>query len=285
MDVPTTLFEILQTAPEPRTAAQLAKALPGKVAPKAVTAALLKLAQAGKILALTLGKSTAYTSRPPLDLCAEALALRLPMVKEATHPARLKAVLPKTLQPWFDEALGRLVVFGLAYWLPKGKARLVLPRPVRPSDLISSPALKQLKKVLADANRYRREPRRIEDLLVWLDAAAPSAAVVTPRPKPVAAAPALTGELLLQWYAADRTKSSTLMIPIPHTWKHYQAWASSHGQQADVSTFRQALEALYNAGTAMLEPHERPQSLPEDERRLQVPMSLGPPGYYWSPMV
>ena len=283
MDVPTTLFEILQTASEPRTAAQLAKALPGKVASKAVTAELLQLAQVGKIQALTMGKSAAYTSRPPLDLCAEALALRLPLVKEATPPARLKAALPKTLQPWFDEALGRLVVFGLAYWLPKGKARHVLPRPVRPSDLISSSALKQLKKVLADANRYRREPRRIEDLLAWLDAAAPSATVATP--KPVATAPALTSELLHQWYEADLAKSSTSMIPIPHTWKHYQAWSSSHGVQCEVSTFRQAIEALYNAGTAMLEPHERPQSLPEDERRLQVPMSLGPPGYYWSPMV
>ena len=285
MDVPTTLFEILQTAQEPRTAAQLAKALSGKVAPKAVTAALLQLAQAGKIQALTLGKSTAYTSRPPLDLCAEALALRLPLVKEATPPAKLKAVLPKALQPWFDEALGRLVVFGLAYWMPTGKARLVLPRPVRPSDLISSPALNQLKKMLAEANRYRREPRRLEDLLAWLDAADPSTAVATPGPKPVAAAQAPTNELLHQWYKADLAKSSTSMIPIPHTWKHYQAWASSHGQQADVSAFRQALEGLYNAGTAILEPHERPQSLPEEERRLQVPMSLGPPGYYWSLMV
>lgn len=279
MDVPTTLFDLINAAAEPRTAVQLAKALPGKVSSKTVASALNQLAGAGKIKAFTQGRTTAYATRPPLDLCTEALALCLTHQQEATPPAKLKAAVLKSLQPWFDEALGRLVVQGIAYWLPRGKTRLVLPRPIRPSDLLSSNALNQFKKLLAEANRHRRQPRRIEDLLAWLDAEGNAPRIAAP-----ATAPAPTATQLRQWYNADLAQSSTSMIPIPFTWKHYESWAATHDQQADAETFRHALEALYNEGAAMLEPHERPQSLPESERLLQVPMSLGPPGYYWSPM-
>ena len=130
-----------------------------------------------------------------------------------------------------------------------------------------------------EANRHRRTPRLLEDLLAWLDAEAPQAAA---EPGP---APEPTPHQLRQWHEADRAKSSSAMIPIHHTWKHYETWATGQGLKADVVDFRQAMEAMYNAGSAMLEPHERPQDLPESERHLQVPLSLGPPGYYWSPMV
>lgn len=280
MDVPTTLFDLLQRAPEPLTAAQLTKLLPAKASAKAVTAALTDLANAGRARAFTQGKSTAYATRAPLDLCAEALAWQLPLITAATTTARLKAALPKGLRPWFDEALGRLIVQGKAFWLPKGKSRLVLPRPVRPSDILAAPALAQLKKLLTEANRHRREPRRLDELLAWLDGDA------TPSPQPAAIAEAkLTPELLRQWYETDRAESSSTMIPIPHTWKHYESWASTMGLRPDIVDFRQALESLYNAGSAMLEPCERPQDLPDHERHLQVPLSIGPPGYYWSPMV
>ena len=279
MDLPTTLFELLQSASEPQTAAQLSKALPDKVAAQVVAAALLQLSESGRVRAFAFGKSTAYSARAPLDLCAEALALKLPLITQAVPPAKLKSALPKTLQPWFDEALGRLVVHGLAYWLPKGKTRLVQSRPVKPSDLIAPATLNQLKKLLTEANRHRRQPRQLSDLLAWLDAEERTApAEPGPAPEP-------TPQQLRQWHEADRAKSSTSMIPIHHTWKHYETWASGQGLRADVLDFRQAVEALYNADDAMLEPHERPQDLPEHERLLQVPLSLGPPGYYWSPMV
>jgi hypothetical protein len=282
MDLPNTLLDLLQRAGEPQTAAQLARQLPVKTPAKAVAAALEELAAAGQAIVFTQGKGSAYATHAPADLCAEALTQRVALITEGTAPAKLKAALPKALRPWFDEALGRLIVQGAAFWLPKGKSRLVLPRPVRPSDVLPAAALGQLKKLLAIANRHRGEPRSLAGLLAWLDGdTAPAAA----EPPPPVIAAQLTPELLRQWYQTDRARSSSAMIPIPHTWKRYESWASTMGMRADIVDFRQALETLYNSGSAMLEPCERPQDLPEDERHLQVPLSIGPPGYYWSPMV
>ncbi len=285
MDLPNVLLDLLNSATEPLTVVQVKKKLPGKVSPGAMATTLLQLAEAGKLNALALGKTTAYTARPPVDLCTEALAQRLPLLTQAAAPAKLKAALPASLRPWFDEALGRLIVRGQAYWVPKGRTRLVQPRPVRFSDVATAPMLNQLKKVLAEANRHRHDPRRLEDLIAWLEtdshAHAPAPAASASQPE----APEPTIEQLRLWHEADRAKSSTAMIPISQTWKHYEAWASGQGLRPDTVGFRQALESLYNSGSAMLEPHERPQDLPEHERGMQIPLTLGPPGYYWSPMV
>ena len=282
MDLPNTLLELLQRAPEPLTAAQLARQLPSKTPAKTVAARLADLAAAGRVIAFTQGRSTAYATRACADLCAEALALRLPLITQPTAPAKLKTALPKSLRPWFDEALERLIMHGLAFWLPGGQ--LILPRPVRSSDVLLGVTVNQLKKMLLAVNRHRSEPRSLADLLQWLDAGSSPTLAASPGPPPATAAK-LTPELLHQWYHTDRAKSGSAMIPVPHTWKHYETWASTQGLHADIVDFHQALEALYNSGSAMLEPCERPQDLPEDERRLQVPLSIGPPGYYWSPMV
>ena len=284
MDLPTSLFSLLQQASEPQTSTQLGKALPMKASPRAVTAALMQMAQAGKVTAFAQGKTTAYASRPPLDLCAESLALRLPLLQEAVAPAKLKSLLPKSLQPWFDEALGRLVVHGLAHWLPKGKSRLVQARPVKPSDVLSAGARKQLEKVLAEVNRRRRQARQMKELLAWLDADSAVATVPTAASEP-GPAPEPTPTQLRNWYEADRSASSTSMIPLPQTWQRYDSWASDRGWRADPADFKQAVQSMYEADEAMLEPHERPQDLPESERLLQVPLSVGPPGYYWCPVV
>lgn len=284
MDLPNVLLDLLNSAAEPLTIVQVKKKLPGKVSPGAMATTLLELAEAGKLNALAIGKTTAYTARPPVDLCTEALAQRLPLLTQAAAPAKLKAGLPASLRPWFDEALGRLIVRGQAWWVPKGKSRLVQSRPVKFSDVASATMLNQLKKVLAEANRHRHEPRRLEDLLAWLESEGqPHATPAIPPPQPEAPEP--TVEQLRLWHETDRARSSTAMIPISQTWKHYEAWASGQGMRPDTVGFRQALESLYNSGAAMLEPHERPQDLPEHERGLQIPLSLGPPGFYWSPMV
>ena len=234
-----------------------------------------------------LKKAVAARRPPPTRIAgsasrSEALALRLPLITQPTAPAKLKTALPKSLRPWFDEALERLIMHGLAFWLPGGQ--LILPRPVRSSDVLLGVTVNQLKKMLLAVNRHRSEPRSLADLLQWLDAGSSPTLAASPGPPPATAAK-LTPELLHQWYHTDRAKSGSAMIPVPHTWKHYETWASTQGLHADIVDFHQALEALYNSGSAMLEPCERPQDLPEDERRLQVPLSIGPPGYYWSPMV
>lgn len=280
MSLSEPLLDLLKRQPAPLTAAQAAKLLPGSVRTKTVSAALEDLAQAGHVLSFTQGKAAAYSVHPPLDLCADALAAQVAALTTAAKPEALRRALPRSLQPWFDEALGRLIVQGRAHWLPKGKVRLVQSHRARPSDLLTAAQRQSVQKMLTEANRHRPSPRSLEQFLVWLDGgdepvAAPAVAKGKARP---------TAELLRQWYREDRVQSSSSMVPIPDTFRRFESWAANQGQEADEAAFREALQELYDAGKAILEPCERPQDLPEEERRLQVPLTFGPPGYYWSPV-
>jgi len=268
----STILELLKHQPTPVTAAQIAK-LTGH-STKTMTAALDDLARSGRAYALTQGASTAYAAQPPLDLCADALRPLVAAQIEPQAPAKLASALPKALRPWFEEALARLIVQGDAWWLAKGKVKLVTNRAPRPSDFVSPAQQATVEAILTEANRHRRTGLKLSHFLSWLDTAE-----VLAKPK---AKPEITPELLTEWYALDRATSSTAMVPIPQTFKHYETWAAANNIPADIVEFRQALESLYHAGQALLEPCERPQDLPDAERALQVPLTLGPPGYYWS---
>ncbi len=118
-------------------------------------------------------------------------------------------------------------------------------------------------------NGLRPQAATLADFIAWLDAE-PAASVAVP------------GEAELhRWYEQDRVRSSTVMIPIPQTFARYAAWAAELGRAADSQVLRNLIETLYNNGCVLLEPCERPQDLPEHERAMLVPMSLGPPGYSW----
>lgn len=267
------VLDFLQRQSTPVTARQLAKFAGGKVA--AIEAALTDLAAEGKAFALTQGKDTAYAVRRPDELCAEALASVLASQTSAQAPAKLKGMLHKALRPWFDEALGRLIVQGKANWLPSGKKQLVLNRRVRPSDVITKAQLTAVQKLLTEANRRRAKALTVEQFLSWLDG--------DTTPAPAVSAHASRAQLVA-WYHEDRAHSSSTMVPIPLTWQRYAAWADSLGEQPDASTFRAALSEMYDAGQAILEPCERPQDLSDRDRSLQVPLTFGPPGYYWKPL-
>lgn len=267
------LLEVLSQQLLPLTAAPIARLAKIKVGQ--AKAELDALARGGQVFAFTQGKSTAYAVQPPRDLCAAALAARIAELEAPVAPTRLEKSLPQPLRPWFEEALGRLVVQGKAFWRIHGKRRLIAADAARPSESIAASQRRTLQKILAEANRHRRVPRTMDQLVAWLDADESSA-------KPAAAE--VTSDLLRHWYELDRKRSSTSMIPIPQTFKHYEAWASANQRRADIVDFRQSVEALYNAGAAMLEPCERPNELPDHERQLQIPLTFGPPGYYWSPV-
>lgn len=270
-----TVLELLMVQPVPVTAAQVTKLLPARATAREVVAALAALVEAGRVFAFTQGRSQAYTAKPALDLCAEALRREVATLESAAAPARLRTALPKSLQPWFDEALGRLIVQGHAHWLPKGKSRLVLPRRVRPSDVIPPSLLAPVQHLLTVAGRYRASACTMADFLAWLDGTDAMAPGEVAEP---------SVKQLTDWYRDDLALSSSSMVPIPQTFARYQAWAVANHMQADEAVFRLALEALYKAGQAILEPCERPQDLPAQEQRLQVPLTFGPPGYYWSPV-
>jgi hypothetical protein len=270
------LLTVLREQRLPLTAAQLSKQLPQPAKSKVITAALDNLSRCGQLYAFTQGKGTAFTLKPPLDLSADALAEIIAAESNAVLPAKLKSSLANALRPWFDEALARLIVQGRAYWLPKGKQRLVQAEPVRPSDLLSAKQRTALSTLLIELNRRRRTPRTLDQFLAWLDDDS------TLSPSSQAPVPTLTQ--LIEWYALDRATTSASMLEIPHTWKRYQAWSALQGQTASTELFRDALQQFYNENQIALEPCERPQDLDREQRALLVPLALGPAGFYWRPV-
>ena len=282
MDLRTALLEVAKASPEPLTAAQLKKRAQVSAKPAALKVVLDDLAQAGLLRIFTSGKSAAYCAGDPLELSVNVLIGTTANLDGSFTPASLKARLPKSLRPWFDEALARLVVKGQLWWLINGKIRLLSRTPPRPSDLLSKTQTAALEKLILQINQSRRTPRTLTELRAWLDDETPAAQATVSKSVVAAPSSELTAEQLLAWYAADRARSSSSMIPIPQTWQRYTAWARAQDLQPSPDTFRAMLKSLYDEGRIILEPCERPQDLPDEERRLQVPMAFGPPGYYWS---
>jgi len=257
--------------------AKLVKPTVGKSAtPKAVAALLETLTAAGVLNRIVAGTRS---KPPPLFTPHSLETAAVTILKHSVHAekkeqqaVKLKAKLPLGLQPLFEDALSQLVATGAAFILPGGKP-LVYARKPQPSELLSAVQRSALKKILQTANSVRTQPASWDELIAWLDAEPPA--------PPVASVMVPEAAELRVWYDLDRIRSSTMMIPIPQTFARYQAWAAERGGVADSQVFRILIETLYNHGQLLLEPCERPQDLPEHERALLVPMSLGPPGYSW----
>jgi|UniRef100_UPI00378336B3 hypothetical protein len=280
MTLETTLLDALQSAAAPLKAAQITKlvkpAIGRAATPKNVTAALDALVSTGSLNRIGSGAKSLFT---PLSQELAAAALLKPLIhaaKKEQPAARLKLKLPAVLQAHFDSALTQLSGAGDAFVLP-GAKRLVYAQKPRPSDLLSATQRRAVQKLLDGVNAARSQAATLVDFMAWLDDEAPAS--VEPPQVPSVVEPDET--LLHEWYKQDALRSSTMMIPIPRTFGRYAAWANEHGGLADSQVLRNLLETLYNQGRILLEPCERPQDLPEHERSLLVPMSLGPPGYSW----
>jgi hypothetical protein len=261
---------------KPAEITKLVKPTAGKAAaPKAVAAALEGLA-AGTLNCIVAGTRskplTLYTHHSSEAAATAFLKHWVQASKKEQQAAKLRAKLPLGLQPHFEPALAQLVAQGGAFVIPGGK-RLVYARRPLPSELLSAAQRRTLQKTLDGVNSVRSQAATLEDLIAWLDAEPPA-----PQIESVLMPDAAD---LRGWYDLDRARSSTAMIPIPQTFARYQAWAAERGGLADSQFLRSLIEALYNDGQLLLEPCERPQDLPDHERALLVPMSLGPPGYSW----
>jgi|GEM_PF-789250 len=297
------LLELLDASTAPLTAPallKLARTCAGRgVKKEQVEAHLAALVQAGRVFTIVLnGKKPpqpSYTTHSLDETAAQMLHARLHASAVPLKAAALRMKLPIVLRPHFESALGLLQARGQAFYLPKATP-LLLARAPRPADLLDAATTRRLRLLVDQANQLRATPTTLEELLAWLDGEAPS---VLPgnQLKPelqsdqlqddgllntVAECPPLTPELLRQWYAHDQQRSSTSMIRIVQTWRHFQAWAAAHGAKADRQELRRMIETLYNDGQILLEPCERPQDLTEEERALLVPLALGPPGCFWS---
>lgn len=282
MTLETAILDALARSALPLKAAEITKLIKpafGKAAtPKATAAALEALASAGtltRILAGTAAKpQPLFTHQTPEESAAAFLKSWVHASAKEQPAAKLQLKLPAGLRPFFEAALAQLVTSGEAFVQSGGK-RLVYSHRPRPSQSLSAAQRTALQKILQTVNTTRSQPATWEDLIAWLD---------DERPVPVTPSPTVCvpSEADLQaWYELDRIRSSTMMIPIPSTFARYQAWAAGLGGVPDIQVFRRFIEKLYNEGRLLLEPCERPQDLPEHERALLVPMSLGPPGYSW----
>lgn len=280
MTLETTLLNALQSAAAPLKAAQLTKLVkPGigrAATPKNVAAALEALVSSCSLTRIGSGAASLFTSLSHEQAAAALLKPLIHAAKKEQPAARLKLKLPATLQPHFESALKQLAATGEAFVLP-GAKRLVYARKPRPSELLSATQRRAVQKLLDGVNAARTQAATLADFITWLDDEVPASA----EPPQVSSVVEPDEKLLHEWYMQDAVRSSTMMIPIPRTFDRYAAWAGEHGGLADSQVLRNLLERLYNQGRILLEPCERPQDLPEHERSLLVPMSLGPPGYSW----
>lgn len=253
---------------------KLVKPLVGRAAtPKAVVVALTALVSSAALNGISGKPQPLYTTQSLESAAAAMLQHGIHAAKNAQPAAKLKGKLPEALQPHFEPALEQLVATGAAFVLPGAKRFVFAGRP-KPSALLDAAKRRALQKILDGVNGARPQAATLAEFIAWLDA--------EPAAVPTQAAAAVPGEAeLQQWYALDRVRSSTVMIPIPQTFARYAAWAAERGQAADSQVLRNLIEMLYNNGRLLLEPCERPQDLPEHERAMLVPMSLGPPGYSW----
>lgn len=288
MKLDETLAEVLRRAPLPLTAVQAVAALCAAGLPKlkkaAVQAELQRMTAAGQVTALRMAKSTkaapAFTTHSPQQVCAEVLKAQLHATAKPVKIDALRKRLPEALRECFPAALQMLMDMGAAFLMPPDRKTVSATAPC-PTDLLTPARRKALAALLALINQARRTPRTLDDLLAWLDAEADAAPALTPIVIK-ADAPVQPGAAEFQeWYEADVAGSSTTMIPVPQTWRRFEAWAQAHGQEPDIQGLRSAMIVLYNEGRILLEPCERPQDLPENERALLMPMALGPPGYFW----
>lgn len=290
MTLEEVLLQVLSAAAEPLTAALIAKqakaALPPKTTKAALDLALNSLVTSGRVLRFPKKAGAAtqvHTSLPALEAATQWLHSEIHVAKKPPEAAKLRQQLAPLLREHFEPALAALATAGQVWVI--GPKRLLHTQPPRPSSLLTATQKKAVEKALADLSSARAHPLTWADFAAWVDqqtphAAAPQATVSAPEPQ---APPVLCPEasLLRAWYDADRLRSSTMMIPIPQTQARYAAWAQEKGGLSDIQVLRNFMQELYNNGLILLEPCERPQDLPEHERAMLVPMSLGPPGWSW----
>ncbi|MFN0080672.1 MAG: hypothetical protein ACKVY0_29740 [Prosthecobacter sp.] len=256
---------------------KLIKPLVGRAAtPKAVAAALEAFAASTALNRISGKPQPLYTTQSLKSAAAALLQHCIHAAKKEQPAAKLKLKLPAALQAHFESALAQLSADGAVFVLP-GVKRLVYARKPKPSELLDAAKRRALQKILDGVNGVRSQTATLADFMAWLDAE--PAAVVPPQAETGTAVPDAAN--LREWYEQDRVRSSTMMIPLPLTFARYAAWAAERGAAANSQVLRNLIEELYNNGSALLEPCERPQDLPEHERAMLVPMSLGPPGYSW----
>lgn len=251
----------------------------------ALPTVLGELVESGRAFEHPVGRSTKnasprYWHRSAEDYVAGALAAALPRQREWT-PSQLRRLVPKAYHDLLDERVGRLLEAGELFEAPsRGKTRKLSTSRTRPSEALTAAQLKSLRGVLARVNELRRPALRFEALLEFLDA---SGEPSTDRLRGSDAEP--TEELLLRFYAEDLPRREGLRsMPIPWTWRRYEAHCERRGAAPDLGAFQAMLRALEASRRVALTVHDAPASIPEAERRILETRGRGRVMYYWTPI-
>ncbi|MCL4820351.1 MAG: hypothetical protein KJ067_14490 [Vicinamibacteria bacterium] len=228
--------------------------------------------------------SPRYWRRPASVFVLETLRGALARQPEWT-PAQLRKLVPQAYHELVEEQVGALLATGALHPAPaRGRSQKFRTAPPRPTGALTAAQLQSLRKLVGRVNELRRPALAFDDLLALLDGVDAAAAAATPAaPRPQAEPP--TEAMLLRWYAEDLPRRDGLRsMPIPWTWRRYQAHCSNSGRTPDAAALAALLRSLHAAGRISLTVHDAPVSIPDTERALLPAREDGRPFYYWTPI-
>ncbi len=172
-----------------------------------------------------------------------------------------------------DKAIGRLIKEQKLSYLTVRHKYLVSWRP-EPTDHLLPRQTTALREILHRINRHREDPLSWDDLAGLLN-------------RPVRAggpgvSAQLTDDQLRVWYAEDLARrGGVTTVPLGWTWKHYEDWCRSNGQEPDLDLFHHRLLELRQAGRIELIPHSMTLPLGESEAFAALRSEHGEVLYYW----
>jgi hypothetical protein len=186
-----------------------------------------------------------------------------------------RQALPRSLHPFFDEALGKLIAERQVFTLRKARAVYLVDKAPMPSQILSAKQMKLLCELVDFLAPHRKPRLTLEMMLGFIDGVAEE---TSPRPP----APRMTRELLEEWYRGDLPRlRGGLSVPIPWTWRRYRTWAEQNGHTADTAMFQATLKELAASRDVELIPHSRTEPIPQEEFDILFENERGQILYFW----
>jgi hypothetical protein len=191
--------------------------------------------------------------------------------------AKLLGCAPRQYRDMVQAAIATLLRERQLFEKPGGgKARTYTTTPLPATALLTAAQRKALQGVLDKINPARSQALVLDELLRFLDGAAPVRVGTAAPPTLVQ-----LEELYRQDLPARGGLSS---MPIPFTWRRYAAQSTHQGAMADRAAFEQLLLDSAAAGRVELIAHEWPATLGSDDLEAAIRQPGGRVLYYWRPL-
>ncbi|MEW5983004.1 MAG: hypothetical protein AB1806_11635, partial [Acidobacteriota bacterium] len=264
-DIRPVLGEAIGASDRPLTVAAALKAVK-QVHPRAkrsaVETALDELTASGDIHRhppARTGGAPLFHRHPARDYAASRVRQAISGDARLT-PTALRRAVGKAYQPFFDEVLAELVAAGH----------------VRPTRFLTARQVSQLTSITGTMNTLRSTPLALASVLALFDGAPATVA-------PAVLDQSLSEAQLVQWYAEDLPSLGGLRsVPIPWTWRHYEAWSAARSCRPSLDLFHRHLLAMASRAAVGLTPHDHEGRLPDDEKHVLPLTPAGYRAYYWT---